>query len=146
MKSKKARIWAAIRHGNPYAGGCVQVARTGCTGPSQIPGRARDVAGRCRRTAGGKLALWWLASVMLLTSSISANAFCEPPFTPPPTSAEAARAYAAEFRMEFETYFRDAQDWFLCVEQQKQAVRGEVDDTARRYQRFMQDSAKWESQ
>lgn len=73
-----------------------------------------------------------------------AGAYCLPPVPPPITSEAAAMAYVQEFRLEFEAYFRDAQDWFLCVEQQKQAVSTEVEVTAQRYQRFSQDAKEWD--
>ena len=84
------------------------------------------------------------ATMAILASTISASALCEPPLAPPLTSAEAARLYTEEFRIEFEAYFRDAQEWFRCNELQKQEVSREVEETAGRYQRFIQDQQKWE--
>lgn len=68
---------------------------------------------------------------------------CLPPVPPPVTSEAAARAFSQEFSMEFEAYFRDAQGWFICVEQQQQVVKEEVNNTAQRYQRFILDKEKW---
>lgn len=146
MKRQGDPSWAVAEHGNQSAGGSARPAKTGCIVPLPIPDHVRNVAARCRDMPKRRMMMPGnAATVILLASTISASAFCEPPLAPPPTSAEAARLYTEEFRMEFEAYFRDAQEWFRCIELQKQEVSREVEETAGRYQRFMRDQQMWEN-
>jgi len=75
---------------------------------------------------------------------VQARAFCDPPIAPAPTSLETAKEFRAEFQQEFEQYFRDAEEYLRCLDQERADVLGEIKNTVVRYQRFLQDSKAWE--
>lgn len=80
----------------------------------------------------------YLAIVIILIPCIG-SAFCLPPNAPPLTSEETARDYREEFKTEFEVYFRDAQDYVRCLDEERARTIQELTETADRYGRFLDD-------
>ena len=88
-----------------------------------------------------------MRSVLLILTvlwPLQAGAFCDPPIAPAPTSLETAKEFRAEFQQEFEQYFRDAEKYLRCLDQERSDVLGEIRQTVVRYQRFLHDSEAWE--
>ena len=73
----------------------------------------------------------------------AAQAFCDPPVPPTPTSETLAREYEAEFKQDFERYFSDATSYFRCLDEERGRVMVEVEETANRYDRFLTDAETW---
>lgn len=82
-------------------------------------------------------------SFIMFALPVPAQAFCDPPLPPAPTSEALAREYEAEFKRDFERYFSDATAYFRCIDQERGRVMGEVEETANRYDRFLTDAEKW---
>ena len=85
-----------------------------------------------------------LCLIFLLPWPVPALAFCDPPIAPAPTSVAVAREYRDEFSQEFEVYFRQAEEYLRCLDQERADVLTEIRDTVARYQRFLHDSKAWE--
>jgi hypothetical protein len=82
--------------------------------------------------------------IFMLFLPAQANAFCDPPLAPPPTSLENAKEYREVFRQEFEQYFQDAEEYMRCLDRERADVLAEIRDTVGRYQRFLEDSKGWD--
>lgn len=82
-------------------------------------------------------------SFFLSALPVAAQAFCDPPLPPAPTSETLAREYEAEFKQDFERYFSDASAYFRCLDEERGRVIVEVEETANRYDRFLTDAEKW---
>lgn len=80
---------------------------------------------------------------MFATLPSPVAAFCDPPIAPAPTSLELAKEYREEFKLEFETYFSDAQTYFSCSEAERAEIMREVGQTVKRYERLLRDSENW---
>lgn len=85
-----------------------------------------------------------LAQVGAFLIPVPALAFCDPPIAPSMTTEAMARDYKDEFRDEFEQYFSDAQNYFKCLEEERHEVMAEINETAFRYKKFLEDSDTWE--
>ncbi|MFG5380059.1 hypothetical protein [Yoonia sp. R2-816] len=86
------------------------------------------------------------AAVLSFTLSalpVAAQAFCDPPLPPAPTSETLAREYEAEFEQGFERYFSEASGYFRCLDEERGKVMSEVEQTANRYDRFLTDAETW---
>ena len=70
-------------------------------------------------------------------------AFCDPPLPPALTSETLAREYEAEFKQHFERYFSDANAYFRCLDDERGRVMVEVEETANRYDRVLNDAETW---
>ena len=77
------------------------------------------------------------------TSSAIAR-WCEPPVTPAITTLELAREFREEFKSEFEQYFLDASRYTTCLDAERTRIFAEMQNTANRYERFLDDSTQWE--
>ena len=84
-----------------------------------------------------------VCAAFLMAMPSATLAFCLPPQPPAPTSEALAREFEQEFRQDFEGYFRDANAYYRCMEQEHTRVGIEVEETARRYNRFLTDAEKW---
>jgi hypothetical protein len=69
--------------------------------------------------------------------------WCDPPIAPAPTTPELAHDFRDEFKDEFDRYFRDASRYTACLDAKRVRVFQEMQITTQRYERFLNDSAKW---
>lgn len=83
-----------------------------------------------------------LATMLLMPSSAAAQ-WCDPPIPPLPTSESIAREFREEFKAQFDNYFRAASQYTTCLEDERTRVIEEMRETALRYERFLDDSARW---
>jgi hypothetical protein len=85
--------------------------------------------------------------ILALLAAVSPGAafaeWCDPPIAPAPTTPELAHDFREEFKDEFDRYFRDASLYTACLDAERVRVFKEMQITAQRYERFLNDSAKW---
>jgi hypothetical protein len=86
-----------------------------------------------------------MAAMLLMPSSAVAQ-WCGPPIPPLPTSESVAREFREEFKDQFDRYFRAASRYTTCLEDERTRVIEEMRETALRYDRFLNDSARWNNQ
>jgi len=84
-----------------------------------------------------------LALLAVVSPGTAFAEWCDPPIAPAPTTAELAHDFREEFKGEFDQYFRDASAYTACLDTERQRIFLEMQNTAQRYQRFLNDSAKW---
>jgi hypothetical protein len=86
-------------------------------------------------------------SILALLAFFSPRAafaeWCDPPIAPTPTTPELAHDFREEFKDEFDRYFRDASRYTACLDAERVRVFQEMQITTQRYERFLNDSAKW---
>tara|TARA_R110002072_G_scaffold246837_2_gene406109 strand:+ start:752 stop:1036 length:285 start_codon:yes stop_codon:yes gene_type:complete len=78
-----------------------------------------------------------------INPAMSFAEWCDPPIAPTPTTPELARDFREEFKDEFDRYFRDASAYAACLDAERQRIFLEMQNTTQRYERFLNDSAKW---
>ncbi len=71
--------------------------------------------------------------------------WCDPPIAPQLTDAELAKEYRKEFKAEFDQYFRDASLYTACLDAERERIFEEMNITAQRYERFLNDAESWEA-
>lgn len=86
------------------------------------------------------------AALLSTMMPLPALAFCDPPIAPTLTSEKLAREFREEFRQDFETYFKNAEDYLRCLEIERSEIMVELRYMAARYNRFLNDSRKWETE
>lgn len=88
-------------------------------------------------------------SILTLLALVSPGAafaeWCDPPIAPTPTTPGLARDFREEFKDEFDQYFRDTSAYVACLDAERQRIFLEMQNTTQRYERFLNDSAKWSS-
>jgi hypothetical protein len=84
-----------------------------------------------------------LALLAVFSPGAAFAEWCDPPIAPAPTTAELAHNLRQEFKDEFDRYFRDASLYTACLDAERVRVFKEMQITAQRYERFLNDSAKW---
>lgn len=70
--------------------------------------------------------------------------WCAPPIAPMLTTKALAQEFREEFKAEFDAYFRDASAYTACLDAERVRIFAEMQNTAQRYERFLNDSAQWE--
>ena len=70
--------------------------------------------------------------------------WCDPPITPMLTTPELAKEFREEFKGEFDQYFRAASEYAACLDTERARIFEEMQFTAQRYERFLNDSENWE--
>ncbi|MCF7701926.1 hypothetical protein [Loktanella sp. M215] len=85
-----------------------------------------------------------ILAMLAVVSPVAACAeWCDPPIAPTPTTPELAHDFREEFKDEFDQYFRDASLYTACLDAERVRVFQEMQNTTQRYERFLNDSAKW---
>ena len=84
-----------------------------------------------------------LALMAVVSPAMAFAEWCDPPIAPTPTTAELAHTFREEFKDEFDRYFRDASLYTACLDAERVRIFQEMQITAQRYERFLNDSAKW---
>lgn len=84
-----------------------------------------------------------LALLAVFSPGAAFAEWCNPPIAPAPTTAELAHDFREEFKDEFDRYFRDASRYTACLDAERVRVFQEMQITTQRYERFLNDSAKW---
>ena len=85
--------------------------------------------------------------IFALVLAIPTSAFaewCDPPIAPSLTNTDLAREFREEFKAEFDQYFLDASRYTACLDTERTRIFVEMQSTASRYERFLEDSAQWE--
>ena len=59
------------------------------------------------------------------------------------TTTELAKDFREEFKGEFDQYFRDASQYAACLDAERARIFEEMQFTAQRYARFLNDSENW---
>lgn len=78
-------------------------------------------------------------AVLLLLSVDVAAANCSAPQRPfVPSDNHAVREYADLIQRDFELYFRDAQSYFMCLEEERHRAFEEAQAVSEEYARFLQ--------
>ena len=84
-----------------------------------------------------------LTTLAVVSPAMAFADWCDPPIAPTPTTPELARDFREEFKDEFDQYFRDASLYTACLDAERVRVFQEMQITTQRYERFLNDSAKW---
>jgi hypothetical protein len=84
-----------------------------------------------------------LALLAVVSPAAAFAEWCDPPIAPAPTTVELAHNFREEFKDEFDQYFRDASLYTACLDAERVRVFQEMQITTQRYERFLNDSAKW---
>jgi len=84
-----------------------------------------------------------LAMLAVVSPAAAFAEWCDPPIAPTPTTPELAHDFREEFKDEFDQYFRDASLYTACLDAERVRVFQEMQITTQRYERFLNDSAKW---
>lgn len=84
-----------------------------------------------------------LAMLAVIRPGTAFAEWCDPPIAPIPTTPELAHDFREEFKDEFDQYFRDASLYTACLDAERVRIFQEMENTALRYERFLNDSANW---
>ncbi|MCF7701649.1 hypothetical protein [Loktanella sp. M215] len=84
-----------------------------------------------------------LVTLAVVSPAMASAEWCDPPIAPTPTTPELAHDFREEFKDEFDQYFRDASLYTACLDAERVRVFKEMQHTTQRYERFLNDSAKW---
>lgn len=85
-----------------------------------------------------------VAAIAAFGPGIAAAEWCDPPIAPELTTPELAQEYREEFKGEFDQYFRDASRYTACLDAERTRIFEEMQITAQRYERFLDDARTWE--
>lgn len=85
-----------------------------------------------------------LAALAVVGPGYARAEWCDPPIAPMLTEAELAKEFREEFKAEFEQYFRDASLYTACIDVERERIFDEMQFTAQRYERFLNDAENWE--
>lgn len=85
----------------------------------------------------------WQTVLLLFLPSLVRAEWCDPPTPPTLTTPEIAKEFREEFKAEFDQYFRDASLYVTCLDAERVRIFAEMENTARRYDRFLRDAEGW---
>ena len=84
-----------------------------------------------------------IAALTIFGPGMASAEWCDPPIAPELTSIELAKDFRDEFKAEFTQYFRDASQYTACLDAERARIWEEMQFTAQRYERFLNDSKNW---
>ena len=84
-----------------------------------------------------------IAALAISRPGVVAAEWCDPPVAPELTTIELAKDFREEFKAEFTQYFREASQYTACLDAERTRIWEEMQFTAQRYERFLNDSKNW---
>ncbi|MEP3329256.1 hypothetical protein [Sedimentitalea sp.] len=84
-----------------------------------------------------------IAALAISGPGVVSAQWCDPPVAPELTTIELAKDFREEFKAEFTQYFRDASQYTACLDAERTRIWEEMQFTAQRYERFLNDSKSW---